>query len=350
MVRQVIGAVQHYAWGDPTALPALLGRPADGTPWAEWWLGTHPGAPASLADGTPLHDVAGELPYLVKVLAAAEPLSLQTHPDRATAAAGYEGEERRGVPRDAPDRVFRDPYAKPEVVCALGPFEALCGFRPIAETLHLLTELQLTTVTDLLATHGVAGTVAALLERRVDAGPLVTTCSRSSHPTARVVVELDRRWPGDPAAVVAALLNHIVLARGEALHLEPGNLHAYLRGTAVEVMGPSDNVVRGGLTSKHVDVSTLLSIVDFAPVADPIVRAVEERPGRWRYPTAGTPFELWRWEIVAPDRHVATGREILVCTSGRCGELSGGTAAFLAPGETIELDGPATIHRVVETF
>lgn len=350
MVRQIIGTIQHYPWGDPTALPALLGRRPDGTPWAEWWLGTHPGAPASLADGTSLHEVAGELPYLVKVLAAAEPLSLQTHPDHATAAAGFDDEELRKVPRDAPERTFRDPYAKPEVLCALGPFEALCGFRPVDATLTVLADVQLTAVADLLAERGLAGTVSALLEGRVDTAPLVATCHRSGHPTARLVVELDRRWPGDPAAVVAALLNHIVLSRGQALHLGPGNLHAYLRGTAVEVMGPSDNVVRGGLTSKHVDVDRLLSIVEFEPLTDPIVHAVEEWPGRWRYDTAGTPFELWRWEIDAADRHSATGREILVCTSGRCGDLSAGTAAYLAPGETIELEGPATVHRVVETI
>ena len=118
--------VQHYAWGDPRFIPDLLGVEPDGRPWAELWLGTHPGGPATLADGEPLERLTGRLPYLLKVLAAAEPLSLQAHPSRAQAEAGF-----------AAGR-YPDPEPKPELLCALTPFEAFCGVRPVAATLDLL--------------------------------------------------------------------------------------------------------------------------------------------------------------------------------------------------------------------
>src|SRR5215210_4674052 len=120
----VSGVVQHYAWGDPVSIPELLGVPGDGRPWAEMWLGTHPAAPSTTGDGEPLSDAAGQLPYLLKVLAAAEPLSLQTHPTAAQAGRGFAREEGAGIARDAAERIYRDPDEKPELICALTPFDA----------------------------------------------------------------------------------------------------------------------------------------------------------------------------------------------------------------------------------
>ncbi len=140
-MRSLAGVVQHYAWGDPAALPRILGQPADGRPWAEWWLGTHPAAPSHLDGGASLSSVAGELPYLLKLLAAAAPLSLQTHPDAPTALAGFDREQSAGIALDDPRRVYRDPFAKPELLCALTPFDTLCGFRPPATPRLLLHRL-----------------------------------------------------------------------------------------------------------------------------------------------------------------------------------------------------------------
>ena len=134
-MHRVHGRAQHYAWGDPTSIPEMVGNQPDGRPWAEWWMGTHPLAPSTLDDGSPLQSIAGELPYLVKFMAAGQPLSLQTHPDQAQAEAGFEQENQRGLPLDAPNRIYRDRSAKPEMLCALTSFDTLCGFRPVDDTL-----------------------------------------------------------------------------------------------------------------------------------------------------------------------------------------------------------------------
>ena len=153
-------------------------------------------------------------------------------------------------------------------------------------------------------------------------------------------------YPGDPSVVVTLLLNRVMLAAGEAVFLGPGNLHAYLRGFGVEVMGNSDNVVRGGLTVKHVDVEELLDVLDFEPLENPVVEPIEVEPGRWRYDTPQTPFVLWRFELGdgAERRHHATGRELLLWVHGR----DRGECVFLAPGETVELCGPSTVFAVEE--
>ncbi|MGZ4766377.1 MAG: type I phosphomannose isomerase catalytic subunit, partial [Ilumatobacteraceae bacterium] len=167
-MHRVHGRAQHYAWGHPTAIPDLLDVAADGQPWAEWWMGTHPLAPSTIDDGAPLRSVAGDLPYLLKLMAAAEPLSLQTHPDVGRAAAGFEREEALGVPRDSPARVYRDPHAKPEMLCALTSFDTLCGFRPVDATISLLHQLQAHDLADFLRREKLATVVAVLYHREFD--------------------------------------------------------------------------------------------------------------------------------------------------------------------------------------
>ena len=330
--------MQHYDWGDLAAIPDLLGVPNDGQPWAELWFGTHPGGPASV-DGSPLADVSGELPYLLKVLAAGEPLSIQTHPTTAQAVAGFAREEAAGIALDAPQRIYRDTSAKPELLCALTPFEAVCGFKPFDTTLAWFTGEGW----DELAEHLAAGP-AAYVRWALTEGP-----HRLPDGTPAWVQRIASRHPGDGGALVALLLNHVILQPGEAIFLDAGNLHAYLLGTGIEVMASSDNVVRGALTNKHIDVDELISVVDFSPLPDPVLRPTEEAPGWWRYPTPGTPFELWRLELDAPVIHTAEGRELLLCTAGDAGRLHRGETAYLAPGEQIGLAAPSTVFRVEDT-
>jgi mannose-6-phosphate isomerase len=339
VVERITGGVQHYDWGDLNAIPTLLGVAADGQPWAELWFGTHPGGPLTTTeDGRPLADTSGPLPYLLKVLAAAEPLSLQTHPTTAQAERGFARENAAGIALDAPERIYKDAAAKPELLCALTPFEALCGFRPFAESLAWFESQGWTE----LAEH-------------LDAGPaeymrwaLTSGAHRMPEGSPPWAQRIAGRYPGDGGVLVALLLNRVALQPGEAIFLAAGNLHAYLLGTGVEIMASSDNVVRGGLTTKHVDVDELLSIVDLTPLDDPVVRAVEVTAGRWRYDTSDTPFRLWRWELQVPVTHVATGRELLLCTAGEAGALHHGEAVYLAEGEHVELGGPATVFRVEE--
>ena len=309
-MRPVIGVAQHYAWGDPTFIPRLLGREPNGRPWAEWWLGTHPGGPATLDDGTPLRDLTGPLGYLLKVLAAAEPLSLQTHPDAARAAAGHR------------DGRYSDPNPKPELLCALTPFVALCGIRPVDHTVALLDELGLEALREMLVARGPGTALEALYRGSLDPGEAVDACRGASGPEATWITELADRYPGDPSVAVCLLLNLVELEPGEALRLDAGNLHAYLRGAGIELMGPSDNVVRGGLTVKPVDVEELLAVVDTSPMPDPVL------PVSARYELPAANVALVR--VPPGSTHVATGHELTVDLAGR--------TWYLAPGDRLDAD------------
>ncbi len=268
------GIVQHYPWGDSTFIPDLLGVTADGRPWAELWLGTHPGGPSTMPDGSPLSSITGELPYLLKVLAAAHPLSLQLHPNDAQARDGF----LRGV--------YADDRAKPELLCALTPFDALCGVRPIAATLTLLGALGAEGLATTLRNDGIASTIEGLYRRTIDPRPTVVACAHSDRAEARLVTSLSKQYPNDPSVVVTLLLNRVTLRPGEALHLTAGNLHAYLSGAGIELMGASDNVVRGGLTAKPVDVDEFLRILDPRPLVHPVMVDAHHR-GRYPLPEAG---------------------------------------------------------------
>jgi mannose-6-phosphate isomerase len=345
----IVGSVQHYAWGDREYIPRLLECEPDGTPWAEWWLGTHAGAPSRLADGRALRDHCGELPYLLKVLAAGEALSLQTHPSREQAEAGFDREDAAGRPIDAPDRIYRDRSPKPELLCALTSFDALCGFRPVQATLDLLGELGAHSLAASLRGEGLAATVEALYRGRLDPAPVIDVCSVRDLPEATLVTQLAEQYPGDPSVVVTLLLNRVALRPGEALFLGPGNLHAYLQGAGVEIMSASDNVVRGGLTAKHVDVDELLDVLTIEPLDEPFTFAREVEPDRWCYDTEGTPFRLWRFEVAGAFSHVATGRELVLCADGATDVLERGETVVLLPGEELSLHGIATLFRVEET-
>lgn len=348
VMERISGVVQHYAWGDRQFLPDLLGVVADDTPWAELWLGTHPGGPATIVDNGPLASHSGDLPYLLKVLAAAEPLSLQTHPSAEQAAAGFAREEGAGIARDAPHRVYRDPAAKPELICALTAFDALCGFRPVDATLTLLDGLGASELAAHLRREGLTATVVALYRRTLAIDTTVAACAGRPEPEASLVTRLAGQYPGDPSVVVTLLLNRVMLEPGEALFLGPGNLHAYLHGAGVEIMGASDNVVRGGTTVKHVDIGELLHVLAITPLADPRTPATPQGDDAWSYDTPGTPFRLWRYAIDDRFEHIATGRELLLCTAGSTDRLERGAAAYLSPGERVELRGRATVFRVEE--
>ncbi|KAA1425354.1 mannose-6-phosphate isomerase, class I [Mumia zhuanghuii] len=276
--------VQHYDWGSTTVLPAMLGAPADGRPWAELWMGTHPlgESTVGLADGStvPLSEVVGErLPYLLKILAIAKPLSLQVHPEAVMAERGFVRENERGVSLDAAHRVFKDPNHKPEMVYALTPFEGLIAFRPTAEVWHVLEGLDSPLAhrlnDELRADPGFPGLVrmvGRLLSpwmgpTREELDGFVADCRDKYESGAdrrrayETVCELAQHHGSDPGLVVAALLNRIRLDPGQAAFVEVGVLHAYLSGTCVEVMAGSDNVLRAGLTSKHVEPQALVDCV-----------------------------------------------------------------------------------------
>ena len=349
------GAVRSYDWGSLTAIPDLLGRPATGEPWAELWLGAHPAAPATVgARAEPLDRLIasdpvaalgpavasryGRLPFLLKVLAAAAPLSLQAHPSVEQAAAGFEREEAMGIPLDAPRRMFRDRSPKPELICALSGFEALCGFRDPLQTAALLDTLDAPALDPLRRRlQGRSGSQmrdllawllhldrpeAALLAESAAEACAASACEDEWSGLRSAVADLGNRHPGDAAVAAALLLNHVVLAPGEALFLDSGCLHAYLGGTAVELMADSDNVVRGGLTSKHVDAAALVEVVD-GTASDAPVQRPEPVDGVVTYSTTAAEFSLRRLDVDGSSA-VAAGPAVLLCTEG-CVEANGVT-------------------------
>jgi mannose-6-phosphate isomerase len=314
-MQRVEGRVQHFDWGDPNFIPELLGVEPDGRPWAELWLSTHPNGAASLDDGTPLADLTGPLPYLLKVLACVEPLSLQTHPNRDQAQAGFA----RGI--------FVDDRPKPELLCALTPFEALCGVRPIDATLLLLDDLGISSLAALLAEAGPGAALEALYRGAIDVSAVIDACATSSRVEAAWVRRLAVRYPAEPSVAATLLLNHVRLEPGEAIRLDAGNLHAYLHGAGVELMSASDNVVRGGLTSKPVDVDLLLEIADPTPLEAPVMVTGD----RYDLPAAGV--SLLR--LGAGEPHTATGHELSV-------DLLGNTW-YLAPGDRLVAEAPTFV-------
>jgi mannose-6-phosphate isomerase len=355
-------SVQRYAWGSPDAIPAILGRAtsAGEPPWAEMWMGAHPSAPSrvQLAPGRAIaldeivareakeilgarvaSAFGGRLPFLFKLIAAARPLSIQCHPDAAAARAGFERENRLGVPLGARERNYRDASHKPELLVALGRFEALVGFRPpreIGERLAAAGARELDGVDGLEQPGGLAGFVAALLrlprERRralLDqvASGLAGDTSREADWVRRLMVE----YPGDPAALAPLFLNLIELAADQGLYLGAGVLHAYLGGVGLELMASSDNVLRGGLTEKHIDIDELSAVMR-SDATQPAVltpaRATDELDS---YATPAPEFRLGFVDVTPAghERAASGGPEILLSFAERCRLIDGETGASL---------------------
>ena len=376
--------VQHYAWGSRTAIPEFLGITPDGTAQAEVWMGAHPSAPSvvlrqgvlrrldELIAEDPVgelgqdvaHNFGGQLPFLVKLLAAGEPLSLQAHPNRQQAQAGFARENAAGIALDAGNRLYKDANHKPEILCALTDFVGLCGFRPVAATVALLNSLEIPTARRLgddLSRNGVESVVTGLLHLPPDqrtrvVDEVVARCRMApSCDEFRWAVQLAEQYPDDVGVVVSLLLNLVHVSPGQALFLGAGNLHAYLGGLGVEVMANSDNVLRGGLTPKHVDVDELLAILDFAPLVHPVMVSRSVGRGVAVFDTPVPDFRLCVHPMDA-DQHVelnTEGPEIIVCTAGEVtvGDvvLSRGVSAFVASGERYQIQTGsiqgATMHR-----
>ncbi|MFV8170098.1 mannose-6-phosphate isomerase, class I [Mycolicibacterium peregrinum] len=307
------GAVRTYAWGSRTAIADFTGRPSPTIhPEAELWLGAHPQDPAWLqtehGEESLLQAVQDDpegqlgsvaigrfgdaLPFLVKVLAADEPLSLQAHPSAAQAREGFDREDRLDIPVSSPVRNYRDRSHKPELLVALGQFDALAGFRPVDRTVELMRALAVSDLDpfiNLLSDQSDADGLRALFTTWITAPQpdldvlvpavldgavhYIRSGAKKFAAEVKTVLELGERYPGDAGVLASLLLNRISLGPGEGIYLPAGNLHAYLHGVGVEVMANSDNVLRGGLTPKHVDVPELLRVLDFTPTPEDRLRS-----------------------------------------------------------------------------
>lgn len=444
---RMLNPLRSYAWGSTTAFSRHFGWPVSQTPQAELWMGAHPAAPSSvrLEEGAdevlPLDELlrrcpelAGgrtSFPFLVKVLAAEQPLSIQTHPTRERAAAGFAGEDAAGVPVDSPQRSYVDPRHKPELVVALEDFTALCGFRPHAEAEADVAALQrmleqanqpedradegagasavdgtpgipsdevedthaaLGRLRELLAAQDHHAALEAILRSDQKSfttaaavvGQLLMTSSAAaaagetaktaltsglSPMTADTLGRTSRAFPGDPGVIVALLLNRVDLSPGEALFLPAGVLHSYLHGVAVEIMANSDNVLRGGLTSKPLHVDELLEVTDTEVLPVPRFTPEEITPRRHRYSPDCEEFQLERLQFpddvgsLPVDQQVVAvsqnGAAILLCTvgevliealaSGQELRLAAGESAFLPPSGSYAVTARAVAQAFVAT-
>ncbi|MDR0998606.1 MAG: mannose-6-phosphate isomerase, class I [Treponema sp.] len=382
-VIKLINQIKTYAWGSPQWIPQLMGRKnSSGEPWAELWMGVHPEGPSALdipGEQPLLSDFIGKypqlclgekagrefgaLPFLFKLLAAAKPLSVQAHPSLSQARAGFERENKAGLALNASTRNYKDPNHKPEILCALSPFRAMCGFREPDAILGLLELFSRnagsgTGLAEGLARLGEAlssdkeealrGFLTALFSlsgefRReltaytLEQEPVLEKAAPQQGKIWRTAAYFARLYPGDPAVIAPLYLNLIELAPGEAVYLPAGVLHAYIEGLGVELMANSDNVLRGGLTPKHVDIGELVRILEFRPFSPAVLRPPKPAAACFTYPTdcrefslsvirGGFPFALFPKE----------GPAIVVVTEGRAifsyRNESGG------PAETLSLE------------
>ncbi|GAB3048167.1 mannose-6-phosphate isomerase, class I [Sediminivirga luteola] len=395
MAFRLENPVRDYDWGSLEEIPRLLGQEPTGRPAAELWLGAHPLAPSRTPEGG-LDEVIGgapaellgegrhELPFLMKVLSAARPLSIQAHPSRDQAQEGFAAEEAAGVSRDDPARNFKDANHKPEIIYALTPFAALSGFRPVVESHAVLAALQqaqptafgarLVETAEDSSLADDAARLAALSElilgspqeagQTADAWAQAAQAGRAEVPPypgggtpLDTLREVSTAYPGDAGILMALLLNRVDLRPGQVLATGARTLHAYLHGTGIEVMAASDNVLRGGLTSKHVDVPTLLRIGQFAP-EEPLVQgagpdsheAVDPSQDAGAMSFRGTSPEVALTVLgrAGEGTTLPDGPLLVLCLDGvyRFGapltgpaELSAGQSAFLGAGEPREVSG-----------
>ncbi len=388
--------IQPYAWGSHSAIAQLQQRPfPTSEPEAEMWLGAHPNAPsqAIFPDHTQALDtlIAEEpsawlgasaaefhqqLPFLLKVLAAESPLSLQAHPNQAQARQGFEEDEALGIPKSDRRRRYQDATHKPEILCALTRFEALSGFQRLERSLAVFAQLDVPTLKPVLARFAKDPSSSGLRE-------FFSTLLQADEPTRLQIVNetvascrtlvgknsefeknfewclrLNDLYPGDIGVVSQFLLNLIELEPGEAIYLPAGNLHAYLGGAGIELMANSDNVLRGGLTPKAVHGAELLRILDFSPFEVAPLRSVQTDSLEEIYVTEAREFQLSRLRLHQESwSGVVRTAEIWLCTEGALILAAKGCSLALTQGEsavvsantgTLSVTGCGTLFRATE--
>ncbi len=349
---KITNEAKRYDWGSKELIPALMRTDSNGQPQAEIWLGTHPSDPSDVLDpvGGTLLDRTGELPFLVKFLAAAKPLSIQAHPSKSRAesqfASGHPG--------------YQDANHKPELIVAVSDFDALCGYRPESEIANDLRALATaSSVFDSwLAEFEAAGlrgatawafqaddsAVSALVSKRGVLGP----------ERAKLIETMVEHFGFDVGILVSVLMNFVNLKPGQALFLPAGNIHSYIAGLGVEVMAASDNVLRGGLTKKPIDIAELMEVLDFNSLSDPVVQTRALSQGLVEYPVTCDDFTFYQVSpssqqmLVDIELH---GSAIIACVAGELTisnsleelvQLAPGEAAFMRAAKYFSVTGSGT--------
>jgi mannose-6-phosphate isomerase len=372
MLSRISGATKNYAWGSKELVSDFFGLAESSEPIAEIWFGTHPlGESKSLAEGKSLSETLGKrLSFLVKFLSAERALSIQVHPNSDQAKAGFDLEQSQAIPITDPKRNYKDASHKPEALIALTSFRALCGFRPRTELVTVFTEFGksepefASLAKELMAEVKLEQIFQSLIENSELAKRFIETVDRSqSNPVSmkarELVAELLKQFPDDTGALVALMLNEVALEPGEAIYLPAGNVHAYLSGLGLEVMAASDNVLRAGLTSKHVDIAEVLEIADFSELVEPRLRPKKLAVGLIEYPVDCSEFRIYRAEVSgknlladldlpASAMVVCTAGEVAVSTSMDEREVLTKSEVVLVSGaKKLSLSGNGTVFVVL---
>lgn len=387
MPYKLLPSFQAYPWGDLGYIQNLCNmQDRIGTPIAEMWLGAHPRSSSRILVGEQLIPLniaieadperhlgkaidiySKRLPYLFKVLAAAKPLSIQLHPDKQTAGEGFDKENALGIALDDPKRTYKDDNHKPELICALTPFMMLCGFRPYYEITSILEAFSLEKALQSAANfihkpssfslkllyselmHLQPEDIKQLVEQKMFAARAVNTLQNDIIETCHT---LQQFFPDDVGVLAPLFLNIITLKPGEALFLKAGVLHSYIHGVGLELMANSDNVIRGGLTDKYIDLDALFSIADFSEYQTRILNPFT-RQGVASYPSPTPEFQLVTITVEGNFTFpINRSPHIILVLEGTAyipelGELSIGEAAYYPASElSIAMDGKARIAVV----
>ena len=377
--------IQFYAWGSTSAIPELLNKEnPSGKPWAELWMGAHPKAPSwvslegqrqALIDWIRQypHDILGrkiseqfhnKLPYLFKVLAAAKPLSIQAHPDLAQAKEGFERENKQNIPPDAPMRNYKDDNHKPECICAVSKFYALYGFRTISEIVGLMTTAcpvglsrELDHLTTMPDAHGLRKFYTALMtmdpakQKRVVDEAMQNIDKIDNQNSAIWMKKLSAAYPSDIGILSPILLNLICLEPGQALFLPAGELHAYLAGLGIELMANSDNVLRGGLTAKHIDLPELLKVVNFEPRPVELLETRDCGVNEKLFITPADEFVLSLITVSEQNIYISSthrSAEILLCSRGEAAIQDTGTkdSLIIKKGDSVLIPAAVKAYKI----
>ncbi|MDR1626531.1 MAG: mannose-6-phosphate isomerase, class I [Spirochaetia bacterium] len=387
MIYKLENTVQHYAWGSPVLIPEFLGREnPQGKPWAELWMGAHPSAPSRVLSGAAggggtldgliasnpaaflgedaAGSFGGQLPFLLKLLAAASPLSIQCHPSLEQAREGFARENIGGIPLDARERNYKDANHKPEIILALTPFSALRGLRPLDETIRFFSAFPAPDLRAAAAAleknqsgEGIKAFLGTLLSASRDTARAWIQALQSPQggagvrqaPGFRAFLRLAGSYPEDSGCLAPFYLNLVDLAPGEALFLGPGELHAYLGGLGVELMANSDNVLRAGLTPKHIDVRELLALVSCKAAKAEILRPRAVRHGGFtesEYPCRAREFALSLITAEGEADIQTGGPEILFCGGGNAVLETAEGPCALAKGESVFIPASQKAYRL----
>ena len=372
MLSRITGVTKNYDWGSKDLTPNFFGLEQSSEPIAEIWFGTHPlGESAILQSGQHLSaQIGSRLSFLVKILSAERALSIQVHPNSQQAKDGFALEQEQGIALDDPKRNYKDSSHKPEALVALTQFRALCGFRPRAEVVQIFGEFgKSESEFEALAKELSGGaSLSSVFELLIANKELAKRFTESvdvsqSEPIAAsagaLVERLLAQFPDDTGALVALMLNEVSLEPGEAIYLPAGNIHAYLSGLGVEVMAASDNVLRSGLTSKHVDVAEVLKLADFTELSDPKVRPKKLAEGLIEYPVECSEFRIYKAEVSGKNLLAdldLPASAIVLCTAGEVAVstslderevLRKSEVVFAAGAKKLSLSGSGTAFVVL---